>query len=111
MRGLAYHVTNRRKLPAILAEGLRRDADGWDAGFVWVVTDLGAAIETARGRWGGGPGENVILGVDVRGLDLQPDPHPGFADWRKRVSFAYAGSIAPERVGPALAIARMVLRS
>lgn len=110
MKGLAYHVTNRRNVPAILTEGLRKDATGWDAGYVWLLTDLGAAIATARGRWGGEPGDNAILGVDVRGLALLPDPHPGFADWRKCVSVAFPDHIPASRVAPALAAARGLSR-
>lgn len=47
----AYHVTPRRNVEPILREGLRKDAAGWDAGFVWLLLDQEAAKEMAGHQW------------------------------------------------------------
>jgi hypothetical protein len=110
VKGLGYHITPRCNVQRILREGLRTDAAGWDAGYVWLLTDLGAALETARERWGGFAGKDVvILGVDTRGIELLPDPHPGLPGWRKRYSVAVASHIAPQRVSTPLRIARALV--
>lgn len=96
-----YHVTARTNLAPILAEGLRTDVGGWDTKFVWMFDDLAIAKQAAdQGRWGSTAG-NVILVVDVDGLDIQPDPHPGWGNrkpgWDEH-AFAHAGPISASRV-------------
>lgn len=94
-----WHITNRRNLNSIMHEGLRTDAPGWDTGYVWLFDNLGIAIEMARtGAWGGERGNNAILAVNVEGLALQPDPHPGWGDYRDAHSFVVAGNISPDRI-------------
>ena len=90
-----YHITNYERVPAILIEGLRTNADGWDAGFVWLFDDLGLALEALpkfqRGR-------AVILEVDISGLATIPDPHPGWGTHWDDHAFAVPCAIAADRV-------------
>lgn len=95
-----YHVTARRNADAIRSEGLRTDVGGWDTVYVWLFDDRTVAEGQAeRGAWGGVRGDNVIIEVDATGLDLIPDPHPGWG--RPEIddhAFAHAGPIPANRI-------------
>jgi hypothetical protein len=93
-----WHVTNRRVANAILAEGLRTDADGWNSGYVWLFDDLSVALRSAADNWGGDRGDNVVFAVDTTGYALAPDHHPGFGDDRDRHAFTVPHSIPADRV-------------
>ena len=91
-----YHVTGRRNVVSIMARGLRTNAAGFDAGYVWLFDDLALALAMAK-RSFGGSFDNVIIEVDVDGLDIIDDPHPGWGDWRDAHSFVLRGDY---RTGP-----------
>ena len=94
-----FHVTARRNAEAILAEGLRTDADhGWDAGYIWGFDSLDLATEEAKLSWGLSRGDNVIFEIDAAGLPVVHDPHQGWGDWRDAHAFAVPQSIEPERI-------------
>lgn len=96
---ILFHVTSRRNAEAILAEGLRTDVMGWNTQYVWGFDDLTIAERLAReGAWGGKRGDNAIFEVDATGLEVVPDPHPGWGDERSDHAFAVPHSIEPERV-------------
>lgn len=79
-----YHVTARRHRESIDELGLRTDADGWDARFVWFFLDEAIARAAASNErtWGGGNSGNDIWAIDLDGLDLLPDPHAGWGSSR-----------------------------
>jgi len=99
-----YHVTNHRNAASILAHGLRTtgeyaDSGGWCAGYVWAFDSLAIAIEARdAGRWG--LGGAVIIEFDAEGLDVVPDPHPGWGSmhpgWDAHaVAIAGSGVLVP----------------
>jgi hypothetical protein len=92
-----YHITARTHVEAILAEGLRTDAEGWDTGYIWFFDCLEVARQAAVGTWGGHR-DLVILAVDTTGLAVIPDPHPGWGDDRDHHAFAVASHVSPDRV-------------
>lgn len=94
-----YHVTGRPNVAAILTEGLRTDAMGWDAGYVWGFDSVELALELARTtRAWGGHRDLVVLELDATGLEVVPDPHPGWGDDRDRHAWAIPASVPPERL-------------
>lgn len=103
-----FHVTGARHLEAIRTQGLRTDAEGWDAGYVWFFDDFD--IATAAGQphhlWGG-TREHVIIEFDLTGLDVVPDPHPGWGDERDAHAFAVAHSVEAERIQSWHAVERL----
>ena len=96
---IGYHVSPTRNRDAIAREGLRTDAMGWDAGFVWFFLDRAVAEQAARtGSWGGVRGHHDVWEIDLSGLDVMDDPHPGFVGAWGEASRALAQHVAAARV-------------
>lgn len=93
-----FHVTGRPNVDAILTEGLRTDAAGFDARYVWLFDDEQVAREAADGTCWGGHTDLVVLRVDTTGIDVIPDPHPGWGDDRDTHAAAVASNIPADRV-------------
>lgn len=94
-----FHVTAASRVPSILARGLVTDADGWDAGYSWFFDDRAIALAAiAPGQTWGGTRDLVVLEVDLTGLPVVPDPHPGWGDHRDAHAFAVTCPVEPERV-------------
>lgn len=89
-----YHVSPIRNRDAIAREGLRVDAMGWDAGFIWFFLDRAVAEHAASaGSWGGVRGLHDLWEIDLTGLVVLDDPHPGFGGAWGAASRAVAHSI------------------
>jgi hypothetical protein len=91
-----YHISPARNRESILANGLRV----WDgpSPYLWLLADPTVAHEKAGQTWGGSR-DNDVWAVDTNGIELQPDPHPGFSDpHHKANSFISTVPIPPERV-------------
>lgn len=100
MTATMYHVTPRSCADSILTQGLRTDGAGWDARYVWFFDDLDLALTSARvtGTWGGVRGPHAVIAVDVTGLPVIPDPHPGWGDDRDDHAYALAGHVPADRL-------------
>jgi hypothetical protein len=60
--------------------------------------DQAIALEAALvGTWGGS-GDNMVLVVDIEGLDVFPDPHPGWGTYWDKHAFATSQDIPPDRI-------------
>ena len=94
-----WHISAAANRASIAETGLRRDGGGWDAGFIWFFVDRPTAEKMAEGRaWGGFRGGNDVWGIDLSGLDVLPDPHPGWGDERDEVARAVVVNVEPERL-------------
>lgn len=93
-----YHVTDHRNLESILEHGLRTDWMGWDTGFIWGFDDETVARHSAASGCWSIQGRTSVLTLDVSGLPVIPDPHPGWGDDRDRHAFAVPHSIEPSRI-------------
>lgn len=108
---ILWHVTGRPNLASILEQGLRTDADGFEAGYVWGFDDQAVAQESAdTGTWGASR-DNVVIRVDVAGLDVIPDPHPGWGDHRDDHAWAVCGHVPADRVQLADPVSDLTPRS
>lgn len=109
---IGYHVTASRNRTSIERAGLLtkppliyesgKVEEGWDAGMIWFFVDLDVAKEAANApTWGGGLGGNEVWMIDLDGLDVIPDPHPGWGNFRPGwddVARAVRQDIEPERL-------------
>ena len=89
---VGYHLTGRRNRDSITTHGLRPDPVG---GYVWIFTDPTTAHAHATDSFGGSQGDNDLWVIDLDGLALLPDPHPG---WPGTTSHVIAGHISPHRL-------------
>lgn len=88
----AWHVSPRRNRESIEARGLLLSETA--SHYVWIFADFADALRAQGQRWGGCPWPDLYE-VDVDGLTLLPDPHPG---WPGIVSLVTDQPIPRERV-------------
>ena len=92
MSGPYFHISPARNRASILREGLRLSDS--PSKYVWLLDSRAEALRLAGKRWAASA-VNDVYEVDASGLEVIPDPHPGFDGI---TSWAVAVSIAPERV-------------
>lgn len=93
-----YHATSLDRVRSIMEQGLRTDADGWDTKWVWLFDEPEYAVTMAEAKHFT---IGAVIAVDVDGLDIVPDPHPGWGSMRPgwdEHAFAHAGTIEPSRL-------------
>lgn len=89
-----YHLSPSRNRDSITRHGLCLADDGTTP-WVWLFADERDARRFLPGSFGLSRGHNDLWAADVDGLDILPDPHPGWDD----VDSAVVGvPIRPERL-------------
>lgn len=92
---IGYHVSSRSNRESIQKNGLRPDPMySEDTGYVWFFDSLDEAISKVGGNWSS-TSKNDIWELDVSGLNVQRDPHPG---WQGVKSWVVIGKVSPDRI-------------
>lgn len=79
-----WHLSPSHNRASIAAAGLlTAEPGGWpDHGMVWLFVEQAVAEDASRrGTWGGSRGLDVWQ-VELGGLEVEPDPHPGWGKLR-----------------------------
>jgi hypothetical protein len=91
-----YHISPRSNRASILRDGLRLSDS--PSPYVWLFRDRNFAKDMMA-KWS--PRGNVPMDlwiVNVSGLDLQPDPHPGGPEYGEGQSWISTAPIPTERL-------------
>jgi hypothetical protein len=94
--GFHYHVAPQENRDSIEQHGLKQS--DIDQTHIWMFDDAELANEMGKKGWGP-RGPNDVWEINTEGLQLQPDPHPGWSPPSlMQHSWAATEPISPERL-------------